>query len=205
MARPPIHPNEAVPRVTPLSDAHLRPEWQAILERIPGTGLKGLGFPHHVLGELMHSPELFGPFLQWWVTAKSAMALNVREQELVILRMGVLYSSDYVWKHHVPVAREFGVTAEEITALRQGSFEAFPQREQALLSLTEVMVAERWVSAEAWALHGRLLSPQEVIDLIALVAQYVLFALTNNVLQVPLEEPLWDTPGLETASDGEGV
>ena len=35
-----------------------------------------------------------------------------------------------------------------------------------------------------------MLSPREVVDLIALLAQYVLFALTNNVLQVPVEAPL---------------
>ena len=110
--------------------------------------------------------------------------------------MGCLYSSDYVWKHHVPVAREFGVAPEEITALRQGHFEAFGERERALLSLTEAMVCERWVSAEAWATHGQLLQVQEVVDLIALVAQYVLFALTNNVLQVPLEASLRQASGL---------
>lgn len=196
MAFPPLHPNEPQPRVEPRSTAELRPEWQAILAGIPGDGLKGAGFPHQVLGELMHSPELLGPFLRWWVTAKNAMALSVREQELVILRMGALYSSDYVWKHHVPVAREFGVGEEEIRALRRGQFEAFAERERALLSLTEAMVVDRWVSADRWARHGQALSPQEVVDLIGLVAQYVLFALTNNVLQVPLEEPLQQVPGL---------
>lgn len=59
------------------------------------------------------------------------------------------------------------------------------------------MVCERWVSAEVWALHGSGLAAQEVVDLIALVAQYVLFALTNTVLQVPLEAPLREAPGLE--------
>ena len=173
MPLPPVHPNEPVPRLAPLSTDELRPEWREILERIPGSGLKGVGFPHAVLGELMHSPDLFGAFLQWWVTAKSAMALSVREQELVILRMGVLYSSDYVWKHHVPVALEFGVTEEAIVAVREGRFEAFDARERALLSLTDAMVCERRVSAEAWAIHGCQLSPREVVDLIALVAQYL--------------------------------
>lgn len=199
MVCPPIHPNEATPRLPPLSTDQLQPQWRETLARIPGAGLKGSGFPSAVLGELMHSPELFGPFLEWWVTAKRAMALSVREQELVILRMAVLYSSDYVWKHHVPVAGEFGVAAKEISALRQGHLEAFGARERALLSLTEAMVCERWVSPDIWAVHGRQLQAQEVVDLIALVAQYVLFALTNNVLQVPLEAPLRDQPGLAEA------
>jgi len=33
----------------------------ATLERIPGDGLKGDGFPHNVLGQLLHSPSGWGP------------------------------------------------------------------------------------------------------------------------------------------------
>lgn len=196
MPIPPLHPSEPEPRLSAHSTDQLRPEWRATLARIPGEGLKGGGFPHNVLGQLMHSPELLGPFLEWWVSAKSAMALSVREQELVILRMGCLYASDYVWKHHVPVALEFGISGEELAALRQGRFEAFGQRERDLLELCEAMVCRRTVSPQEWEAHGRGLSPQEVVDLIGLVAQYVLFALTNNVLQVPLEAPLQAAPGL---------
>ena len=127
------------------------------------------------------------------------MALSVREQELVILRMGVLYGSEYVWRHHVPVAREFGVTDAEMAALRQGRFEVWEARERALLTLTEAMVCDRCVSAEIWAVHGQRLTAREVVELIGLVAQYVLFALTNNVLQVPLEEPLRRVSGLAEA------
>ena len=121
MAIPPLHPSEPEPRLKALSTEQLRPEWLAILERIPGAGLKGEGFPRNVLGQLMHSPELLGPFLEWWVSAKSAMGLSVREQELVILRMGCLYASDYVWKHHVPVAQEFGISDAELDACAMGT------------------------------------------------------------------------------------
>jgi len=196
MSTPPLHPHEPEPRLPTLSSDQMRPEWLATLGRIPGEGLKGAGFPHHVLGQLMHSPDLLGPFLEWWVSAKSAMALSVREQELVILRMGCLYASDYVWKHHVPVALEFAISAEEIQALREGRFTGFPPRERALLELAEAMVEQRWVSRELWERQGQLLAPREVVDLITLVAQYVLFALTNNVLQVQVEAPLQAVQGL---------
>ena len=193
---PPLHPNEASPRLTPLASSALSAAMLSTLERIPGDGLKGSGFPHHVLGQLLHSPDLLEPFLEWWVSAKSAMALSVREQELVILRMGCLYASDYVWKHHVPVAREFGIDATELAALRNGTYASFTPQERALLVLTDEMVERRTVSAATWAQHGRQLQPQMVVDLIALMAQYVLFALTNNVLQVPLESTLAGEPGL---------
>ncbi|MDA0291018.1 MAG: carboxymuconolactone decarboxylase family protein [Cyanobacteria bacterium] len=196
MGIPFVHPNESKSRLTALSTNDLNQECCTTLERIPGAGLKGAGYPENVLGQLMHSPDLLAPFLNWWVTSKSSMAFAERQQELVILRIGCLYASDYVWKHHVPVAKEFGVSDEEIEAVRLGQFDAFSALEKALLTLTEAMVEERSVSAEIWAAYGSQLNPQQVIDLIALVSQYVLFSLTNNVLQVPIEESLPHIPGL---------
>jgi len=40
------------------------------------------------------------------------------------------------------------------------------------------------------------LPARDLVDLIALISQYVLFALANNVLQVPLEPALTGDPGL---------
>ena len=79
----------------------------------------------------------------------------------------------------------------------RGDFAEFAPRERALLELSEQMLKLRTVTPSCWAEHGRRLQPREVIDLIGLVAQYVLFALANNVLQVPLEPPLAGEPGLE--------
>jgi len=72
----------------------------------------------------------------------------------------------------------------------QGHFEAFAARERALLELCEAMVCRRPVSRQEWDRYGTMLSPRGVVDLIALLAQSVLFALTNNVLQVPVEASL---------------
>ena len=193
---PALHPSEPAPRLTPLPSSDLSAAMLATLERIPGAGLKGEGFPHHVLGELLYSPQLLGPFLEWWVSAKSTMALSVREQELVILRMGCLYASDYVWKHHVTVGREFGIDDAELRAIRSSRYDGFGERQRALLELTDEMVNRRTVSAAVWAQYGRALPARDLLDLIALISQYVLFALTNNVLQVPVEPALAGQPGL---------
>jgi alkylhydroperoxidase family enzyme len=101
-----------------------------------------------------------------------------------------------VWKHHVPVACEFGVSNDEIDAVRNGKFDFFTGLDRALLCFAEAMVVDRTISAELWTTYSAQISAQQVIDLISLVSQYVLFALTNNVLQVPLEEPFINAPSL---------
>ena len=191
-------PNEPEPRIAPLSTDDLRPEWVEILGQLPGKGLKGEGFPRNLLGILMQNQETLGPFLDYWVTSKSKMGLAVREQELVILRMAVLYRSEYVWKHHVKVGREFGINDSELDAIRQGSYTAFTaERERAFLELTDAFVNDRALSPKLWNWTKRVLSSRDFIDLISLVSQYVLWALTNVCMQVQLEPGVADLPGVE--------
>jgi 4-carboxymuconolactone decarboxylase len=190
-------PNEPHSRITPLSMDDFRPEWAEILGRLPGKGLKGEGFPSNVLGILMQNPDTLGPFLDYWVTSKSKMGLAAREQELVILRMGVLYRSDYVWKHHVKVGRDLGINDTELDAIRLGSYTAFAaERERALLELTDAFMNDRSLPSKVWNWTKRVLSPQDFVDLISLVSQYVLFALTNVCLQVQIEPGVADLPGI---------
>lgn len=199
-ARSMTFPDESQPRIAPLSTDDLTPEHLAILSRIPGQGLKGAGFPRNVLGELMHNPKTLGPFLDYWVSAKTDFGFSVREQELVILRMAVLYRSDYVWKHHVKVGREFGISDAEMDGLRHGGFEVLQSpRERALLQLTDSFVNERCLPPALWAETREVLSPRDYIDLIGLVSQYVLFALTNVCLQVQLEPAVADLPGIQSS------
>ena len=191
-------PDEPDSRITPLSTDDLRPEWVEILGRLPGKGLKGEGFPSNLLGILMHNQETLEPFLDYWVTSKAKMGLSVREQELVILRMAVLYRSEYVWKHHVKVGREFGINDAELDAIRHGSYTGFAAaRERAFLELTDAFMNDRFLSPELWNQTKAVLGSQDFVDLISLVSQYVLFALTNVCMQVQVEPAVADLPGIE--------
>jgi 4-carboxymuconolactone decarboxylase len=191
-------PNEPKSRIAPLSTDNLSPECVKILERLPGKGLQGEGFPYNLLGILMHNPETLEPFLDYWVTSKAKMGLSVREQELVILRMAVLYRSEYVWKHHVKVGREFGINDTELDAIRHGSYTAFSsERERAFLKLTDTFMNDRFLPPELWNRAKNVLSPRDFVDLISLVSQYVLFALNNVCMQVQVEPGVADLPGIE--------
>lgn len=193
----PIHPTETTPRVEPRPMDEMRADWLRTLARIPGAGLKGDGFPRNVLGVIMQNTETFGPFLEYWVTCKLAMGLSVREQELVILRMAVLYGSQYVWKHHAPLGVEFGMREADFDAVRAGRYEGtFAPREHALLALTDELVEARTIRRELWDRFSGALSERDLVDLVHLVSQYVLFALMNNAMQVQVESALDDVPGI---------
>jgi alkylhydroperoxidase family enzyme len=191
-------PDEPEPRIPSLSTDGLRSEWQQILGRLPGNGLQGEGFPRNLLGVLMHNEETLGPFLDYWVTSKAKMGLTIRAQELVILRMAILYRSEYVWKHHVKVGREFGISDTELDAIRQGAYAGFASaRERAFLELTDAFMRERCLPRKLWASAKEVLSPRDFVDLISLVSQYVLFGLTNVCMQIQVEPGVADLPGIE--------
>ena len=184
-------------RIAPKPMSEMRDEWVKILERLPGAGLKGLYTPVNVFGTLMYNPETMASFLDYWVTSKLKMGLTGREQELVILRMGFLFNCNYVWKHHIPPAREFGVNDTEIAAVKTTPLPpVFSARENALLMLTDEMVEYRTIRDVAWSKWSSELKSSELLDLVSIVSQYVFFALLNNSFQIEIEEPLKTIPGL---------
>lgn len=185
------------PRMVPVSIDNMSREMTDILKKIPGDGLKGKYAPVNVLGTLMYNTDTLPQFLDYWVNSKLKMGFTVREQELVILRMGFHYGSNYVWKHHIPVAVEFGVTMAEISALKSETLPpVFNPREEAILILTDHLVNERNINDQVWDKYHGELKDSEVIDLISLVSQYVLFALVNNVVRVEIEPSLGEVPSL---------
>ncbi|MBP6977862.1 MAG: carboxymuconolactone decarboxylase family protein [Bacteroidales bacterium] len=180
------------PRLVPLDTETMPAGCKEILKRIPGDALKGKFAPVNVLGTLMYNPDTLEPFLDYWVTSKSKMGLTVREQELVILRMAVHYRCNYVWKHHVPVAIEFGVTENLLEGVKDFPLPPiFNAREEALLILTDELVTQRDIRDEVYEKYHRYLRNSELVDLISLVSQYVLFSLANNALRVEVE-PAFD-------------
>lgn len=188
---------ESGARIQPMPMSEMRDEWVKILERLPGAGLKGRYTPVNVFGTLMYNPETMASFLDYWVTSKLKMGFSGREQELIILRMGFLFNSNYVWKHHIPPAREFGVNDTEITAVKTKTLlPVFSARENALLMLTDEMVEHRTIRDEAWSKWSGELKSSELLDLVSIVSQYVFFALLNNSFQIEIEEPLKTIPDL---------
>ena len=192
-----------MPRIESLSVQNLTGSMLATLSQIPGDALKSKGFPSNVLGTLLHNPETLDPFLSYWVSSKHTLSLSIREQELVILRMGKLYASEYVWKHHVLVGREFGISDAELDALRlpTGAYVGMSHpslcgAEIALLVLTDELVDKRTITDAGWERYGMGLGPKTIIDLIALVSQYTLFALVNNSAAVIVEDSVSDLPSV---------
>lgn len=163
--------------------------------KLPKGFFEGERSPKNVFGTLLHSPRVLGGYIPYWVDFKNICSLSVREQELVILRMAVNNECDYVFSVHRDVALQNEVTIEEIHWITVSNLDSFSDREALLLKLTDQISNGCNVSDDLWDQANRvMITAQNIVDLIHLISQYVLYCSVNNVFQVDLEEGLTGIP-----------
>src|ERR1700755_2843826 len=87
---------------------------------------------NNALSTFAHHPQLTKAFLRFNVHLLMSSTLPVRIRELAILRVAHRRDCDYEWSHHVDMAKEAGITDDEIAAVRRG--EASDEFERAVIT-----------------------------------------------------------------------
>jgi 4-carboxymuconolactone decarboxylase len=160
------------------------PDLAEMFQRIRATRGHVLNI-HRVVG---HAPKM--------LRAQAAYARALREesslprdlQELLILRIAQVNDSAYEQSVHRPIAIKCGASPEKIDALaawRAASL--FDARERAALDLVEQSARSGEVTDEVFAMARRVFSPQEIVELTALIAWYVGNSRFVRALQVATE------------------
>lgn len=135
---------------------------------------------------------------RWMVFANHILGkstLAVRERELVILRIGYLCQSGYEWGQHVLIARQAGMTDEEIRSCKTGPDTAgISELDRLLLKATDELHEDAHVSDETWNQLTGHLNQQQMMDLVFTVGQYNLVSMALNSFGVQADEglPGWD-------------
>jgi alkylhydroperoxidase family enzyme len=136
----------------------------------------------------MSSPKVSNLFVPYWAASKTALDLSVREQELIILRSAFLFQCDYVWGHHVPVIKEVGVGDEEIEKITKPIDSAgWSAKDAALLKMTDQIFSKANITENMWGEIKQHYSDAQLVDIIMVCSQYLLFNSVNNVFGLPLE------------------
>jgi 4-carboxymuconolactone decarboxylase len=106
--------------------------------------------------------------------------------EIVILRTAQVVDCDYEWERHLPIARDVGVTQQQIAEVGGWSHSAaFTPKDKAALKYTETIIAGGVVDDQTFAELQRHLSPHEIIALTMLVGFYVSTAIFIKALAIP--------------------
>jgi 4-carboxymuconolactone decarboxylase len=189
----------AGPRLAPLpkeqwddevTDALRRGFGDAIADRFLSDAPDALTIPN-ALTTLMHHPTLAGPFLAYNNVLLSTPALEPRLRELLVLRVAWRTRSEYEWVQHVRLAPRCGVTADEISAIADGSEAAgWTDLERDLLAATDELVDRARIDDATWTRLAEQLDEARLIEVVFVVGTYVCLAMVFNSLGVQLDAEL---------------
>ena len=151
--------------------------------RVTGTG------PPSIFTTLGQHPRLFRAWLRYSAQLMPFGHLPRRDTELVILRVAWECRSAYEWHQHVPIALRVGLTPDEVAGVADRSAEdVFTGRQQALLAVSDELLARRELSDTTWSAVQATLGNREAIELCLLVGNYQGLASTIGGLGIQIEQ-----------------
>src|SRR5215471_12487743 len=93
------------------------------------------GKPGNAQKALAHRPEMLKNFLGFYGSV--GRSLERRLYELIYLRVSMINGCYYCTQHHVSSSKRVGLTPEECSALKQGDYSRFSEKERSALVYVE--------------------------------------------------------------------
>src|ERR1700759_5449031 len=122
---------------------------------------------NNALSTFAHHPALAKAFLRFNVHLLMSSTLPTRIRELAILRVAHRRDCAYEWSHHVSMARDAGVTDDQIAAGRHHPDEAanlFDSFDRAVIAGVDELEEQSQLSDETWSALGERLNDQQRMD-----------------------------------------
>jgi alkylhydroperoxidase family enzyme len=159
-----------------------------------------VGIPEH-LAELsvfrvaLHSPNVASALHGMLHHLLFESAFDARRRELIIMRLGWTTGSVYEWTQHWRVAGLLGVDLDDVLAVREWrTSERFDATDRALLAATDEVLTSGSITEQTWAACAALLDDASLVELVAIIANWRLFATILLSWEVPLEEGVQPWP-----------
>lgn len=140
---------------------------------------------NNALSTLAHHPALAKSFLRFNVHLLMTSTLPPRIRELAILRVAHRRQCAYEWSHHVRMAKDEGITDDQIVALKRGA--AADAFDQAVITGVDELDEKSELSDQTWAALGERLDDQQRMDFVFTVGCYALLAMAFNTFGIQLE------------------
>ena len=173
------------PRIAPLADDQLDADQKELLAPMAATGRV-----LNIFRTLARAPKAAKGFLAWGNYVLSRRnELPAREREIVILRIGYLCKSGYEWTQHVGIGRREGLTAEEITRIKQGAGAAgWSAADAALLKASDELHHDQFITDATWTALKAHFTDKQCMDVVFTAGQYTQVSMFLNTFGVQLDE-----------------
>jgi 4-carboxymuconolactone decarboxylase len=116
--------------------------------------------------------------------------LNVRDREMIILRIGWLNQAPYEFEQHVRIAKQGGISDDEIDRISKGPKAGWNKNDAALLQAADDLFENSIVSDETWKTLSESYNTQQMMDIVFTIGQYNLVSWALNSCGVPLDDYL---------------
>lgn len=145
----------------------------------------------NVLGTLAHHPTLTRAYHTFNGHVLFATTLSVRQRELLVLRVAARRRCDYEWVQHVVLARDAGVTDDDIARVAEGpDAPGWSPVDAALVRAVDELVDEATITDATWAVLATALDARQLLDLVFTVGAYDVLAMALRAFAVPLDDDL---------------
>jgi AhpD family alkylhydroperoxidase len=145
----------------------------------------------NTLGTFAHHPALAEAFFTFNGHILMATTLTERQRELLVLRVAAVRQCAYEWEQHLYMARDAGLTDEEISRIAFGpDAPHWTRLEAALLRAADELIGDGAISEPTWAVLGGELDSQQLLDVIFTVGAYATIAAMMRSFDLDLDDEL---------------
>jgi 4-carboxymuconolactone decarboxylase len=141
----------------------------------------------------------WAPGFRSFVTMSDALlfkgVLAPVNREVAVLLTAHLHQLAYEWKEHLPMAREAGVSDEQVSAIAEDRWRSDPDavftaEQRMIIEVIATLVSDRRLSTDLWSRACDRLSPEAALELL------MAYAWWGGFVRVVIESvlPLSDTP-----------
>ena len=146
------------------------------------------GSASNIFTTLVRHPGLFRRWLPFGGKLLAGR-IPARQRELIILRTGWLCRAEYEWGQHVLIARQVGVTDDEIARVKDGpTADGWSAFETSLLLAVDELHQDARIRDNIWQALAAEWDERQLIEFPMLVGHYQMVAFTLNSLGVQREE-----------------
>jgi 4-carboxymuconolactone decarboxylase len=179
-----MHTMSATPRFPQLQVEQLDAEQKRVADEILKVSSGGLGGPYNFL---LRSPVLADRILKLADYLRFNSALPRRLTEMAILIQARLWTAQYEWWAHHPLALKAGLDPAIADALKLGRRPAAMQPDEAALYDFCLELSKRQhVSDATFARTKSLIGEQALVDLVALTGFYAQVSMVLNVAEAAI-------------------
>ena len=165
-----------------------REEWdEEVSELLQATQMGGRVL--NIFQTLARHPKLLKRWLVFGNHVLFKSTLSPRARELLILRTGWNCRAEYEWGQHVVIAKQIGITDEEIARITRGpDVPGWDPFEATLLRAADELHRDSRIGDATWKALSVHYDVQQLMDLVFTVGQYTLVSMALNSFGVPLDD-----------------